>query len=252
MLAFHGELMLRVALLLRPACKKISKSKALAVAPVRGRIEPVIRRIGPCGATIAIGFRGEGNLMRFSALPLVSIACLAIVAAPSAQAAVTVLGNGVAHSCYEFAEFGGNPTDGINTCTFALEQTTLSVRDRAATFVNRGILRARREDADGALADYDRGLAMDASLAEGYVDRGAVMIVLRRYDDAVAEIDKGISLGANRLQIAYYDRAIADEALGNIRAAYEDYKKAAQIQPDFKLAVDQLSRFRVVRHDAGN
>jgi tetratricopeptide (TPR) repeat protein len=235
MLAFHGELMLRVALLLRPACKKISKSKALAVAPVRGRIEPVIRRIGPCGATIAIGFRGEGNLMRFSALPLVSIACLAIVAAPSAQAAVTVLG-----------------TDGINTCTFALEQTTLSVRDRAATFVNRGILRARREDADGALADYDRGLAMDASLAEGYVDRGAVMIVLRRYDDAVAEIDKGISLGANRLQIAYYDRAIADEALGNIRAAYEDYKKAAQIQPDFKLAVDQLSRFRVVRHDAGN
>jgi tetratricopeptide (TPR) repeat protein len=190
--------------------------------------------------------------MRFSALPLVSIACLAIVAAPSAQAAVTVLGNGVAHSCYEFAEFGGNPTDGINTCTFALEQTTLSVRDRAATFVNRGILRARREDADGALADYDRGLAMDASLAEGYVDRGAVMIVLRRYDDAVAEIDKGISLGANRLQIAYYDRAIADEALGNIRAAYEDYKKAAQIQPDFKLAVDQLSRFRVVRHDAGN
>ena len=89
----------------------------------------------------------------------------------------------------------------MNTCTFALEQTTLSVRDRAATYVNRGILRARKDDADGALADYDRGLAMDAALAEGYVDRGAVMIVLRRYDDAVAEIDKGISLGANRLQI---------------------------------------------------
>lgn len=190
--------------------------------------------------------------MKFFLVSLASISCLALAAAPSAQAAVTVLGNGVAHSCYEFAEYAGNPTDGINTCTFALEQTTLSVRDRAATYVNRGILRARKDDADGALADYDRGLAMDASLAEGYVDRGAVMIVLRRYDDAVAEIDKGISLGANRPQIAYYDRGIADEALGNIRAAYEDYKKAAQIQPDFKLALDQLSRFRVVRHDAGN
>jgi len=128
----------------------------------------------------------------------------------SANAAVTVLGNGVAHSCYQFAEYGGNSTDGIQTCTFALEQTTLSVRDRAATFVNRGILRARKDDAEGALADYDRGLAMDAALAEGYVDRGAAMIALRRYDDAVAEIDKGISLGANRPQIAYYDRGIAD------------------------------------------
>jgi tetratricopeptide (TPR) repeat protein len=188
--------------------------------------------------------------MKFFAMPLVSLAALAVAAAPSAQAAVTVLGNGVAHSCYQFAEYGGNPTDGINTCTFALEQTTLSVKDRAATYINRGILRARREDADGALADYDRGLAMDANLAEGYVDRGAVMIVLRRYDDAVSEIDKGISLGADRLQIAYYDRGIADEALGNIRAAYEDYKKAAQIQPDFRLALDQLTRFRVVRRDA--
>lgn len=186
--------------------------------------------------------------MKFPALSSVAIGAMAILASSSANAAVTVLGNGVAHSCYEFAEYAGNPTDGINTCTFALEQTTLSVRDRAATFVNRGILRARKDDAEGALADYDRGLAMDATLAEGYVDRGAAMIALRRYDDAVSEIDKGISLGANRPQIAYYDRGIADEALGNIRAAYEDYKKAVEIQPDFQLARDELTRFRVVRH----
>jgi tetratricopeptide (TPR) repeat protein len=190
--------------------------------------------------------------MKIRALSSAAIAALAMVAASSTRAAVTVIGNGVAHSCYQFAEYAGNPTDGIITCTFALEQETLSVRDHAATFVNRGILRARKDDAEGALADYDRGLAMDASLAEGYVDRGAVMIVLRRYDDAVAEIDKGISLGAARLQIAYYDRGIADEALGNIRAAYEDYKKATEIQPDFRLAQDELARFRVVRHSGGN
>ena len=121
--------------------------------------------------------------MKFPALTSALVAAFTVATGPSAHAAVTVLGNGVAHSCFEFAEYGGNPTDGVATCTFALEQTTLSVRDRAATFVNRGILRARKDDAEGALADYDRGLAMDASLAEGYVDRGAVMIVLRRYDD---------------------------------------------------------------------
>jgi tetratricopeptide (TPR) repeat protein len=188
--------------------------------------------------------------MKFRTLGAAALSTLAAWAVPSAQAAVTVLGNGVAQSCYEVAEFGGNPIDGISACTFALEQTTLSVKDRAATFINRGILRARKSDTDGALADYNRGLAMDAALGEGFVDRGAIMIVLRRYDDAVADIDKGIALGSNRLQIAYYDRGIADEALGNIRAAYEDYKKAAEIQPDFALATEQLSRFRVVRHTA--
>ena len=178
------------------------------------------------------------------------IAVLALAGLSPARGAVTVLGNGAAHSCYEIAEFGGNPTDGIATCDFALEQTTMSVKDRAATLINRGILRGRKEDAEGALADYDRGLAMDAGLAEGYVDRGAAMIALRRYDDAIVDIDKGISLGTNRPQIAYYDRGIADEALGNIRAAYGDYKKAAEIQPDFALATEQLARFRVVRHAA--
>jgi tetratricopeptide (TPR) repeat protein len=179
---------------------------------------------------------------------LIAISTLAVCLASGGQAAVTVLGNGVAHSCFEFAEFGGNTKDGVSTCDFALEQTTLSVRDRAATFINRGILRARANDTQGALADYDQGLEMNATLGEGFVDRGAIMIVLRRYDDALADIDKGIALGANRPQIAYYDRGIADEALGNIRAAYEDYKKAAEIQPDFTLATDQLARFRVVRH----
>ena len=187
--------------------------------------------------------------MKSPATIILAVLAVGITAAGSAQAAVTVLGNGVARSCYQFAEYGGNPLDGVATCTFALEQTTLSARDRAATYVNRGILRARKDEGEAALADYDRGLSIDASIAEGYVDRGAVMIMLRRYDDAVAEIDKGISLGANRLQIAYYDRGIADEALGNIRAAYEDYKKATEIQPDFKLAIDQLARFRVVRRD---
>jgi tetratricopeptide (TPR) repeat protein len=186
--------------------------------------------------------------MKVRVLAMVSGCVAACFAVSNAMAAVTVLGNGAAHSCYEFAEFGGNPTDGISTCTFALDQTALSIKDRAATFVNRGILRARKSDSEAALADYDRGIALNPSLGEGYVDRGAVMIVLKRYDDALSDLDKGISLGANRIQIAYYDRAIVDEALGNIRAAYEDYKKAAEIQPDFTLATEQLARFRVVRH----
>jgi tetratricopeptide (TPR) repeat protein len=187
--------------------------------------------------------------MNFRDVATIAIGAIGMAAliAPGAHAAVTVLGNGVAQSCYETAEFGGNPRDGITTCDVALNQTALSISDRAATYVNRGILKSRNDDSNGALDDYDRGLKLNANLGEGYVDRGAVLIVLQRYDDALKDIDKGIGLGSKQLEIAYYDRAIVDEALGDIRGAYEDYKKAVELQPDFTLASEQLQRFKVVR-----
>ncbi len=182
-------------------------------------------------------------------LTAIALGCfsIAVLAAPSAQAAISVLGNGISQSCYQAAEFGGDPRDGIKTCSDALNMTPLTVRDKAATLVNRGILRSRAEDAQGALADYNDGLRLDPSLGEGYVDRGATEIVLRDYDTALADINHGIELKANKLEIAYYDRGIVDEALGNIKNAYEDYKMAVSLEPDFALANEQLLRFKVVR-----
>jgi len=189
--------------------------------------------------------------MTLRGLKGIVIGTVATLAATHAYSAVTVLGNGVARTCFEYAEFGGDPKNGIQSCDFAINQTPLPPKDLAATYINRGILKSRLDDADGAMGDYNRGLKLDPNLGEGYVDRGAVWIVMRRYDDALADIDKGISLNANRLQIAYYDRAIVEEAVGNIRGAYEDYRKATEIQPDFTLAQEQLARFKVVRHSDG-
>ena len=190
--------------------------------------------------------------MMYRGLSTILLGAIASVAfAASANAAITVLGNGLAKSCYEAAEFGGEAHSGIITCTSALDDGTLSLRDRAATLINRGILRSRTDDAEGAIVDYDHGLKTDNTLAEGYVDRGAAYIALHRYQDALGDLNKGIDMGAREPQIAYYDRAIVNEALGNVRAAYEDYKKAVEIQPDFALAIDQLSRFRIIHKNLG-
>jgi tetratricopeptide (TPR) repeat protein len=186
----------------------------------------------------------------FRGIPVVICALGVASLASQTHAAVTVVGNGLARSCFEVAEFGGNANDGIATCTRALDEAALTVRDRAATLVNRGILYARADQTDAAMADYNKGIDLEPSLGEAYVDRGAALIILKQYADALQDIDKGISMGANHLQIAYYDRGIADEALGNVRGAYEDYKKATEIEPDFALASSQLSRFKVVRRHA--
>jgi tetratricopeptide (TPR) repeat protein len=167
--------------------------------------------------------------------------------ASQADAAVTVLGTGSARSCYEAAEFGGDDLhDAIAECTVAIDEEALPLAERAATFINRGILRSLNQDPNGALDDYNRGLALRPELGEAYVDRGAVMILFRRYDDALKDIDKGISLGPNKPEIAYYDRAVANEARGDIRGAYEDCKKALEIAPDFTVATEYLAHFKVV------
>ena len=176
---------------------------------------------------------------------------IACAAASSAGAAISVIGNSIANSCYRTAEFGGDDNAGINTCTYALQQESLTSRDRAATYINRGILRSRAGDSTGALADYDHGLGIDPTLGEGYVDRGATYIALRQYSEALQDINKGLDMGARQPQIAYYDRAIVNEALGNIRGAYQDYKKAVELEPDFTLATQQLSRFKVIRKSPG-
>ena len=69
--------------------------------------------------------------------------------------------------------------------------------------------------------------------------------------EALDDIEKGIALGISSPQIGYYDRAIANEALGNFKAAYEDYRQALTLAPDFTRASDQLKRFRIVEKPDG-
>ena len=177
----------------------------------------------------------------FGKATAVALAGLGFVAlAAPAGAAVSVLNGTLANSCYQAAEFGSSSIEGLRVCSLALDETALSTRDRAATYINLGIVRSRSDDSEGALDSYNRGLALDPSLGEGYVDRGAVQIVLKNYQAAIADITKGLELNANKPEIAYYDRAIANEAVGNIRDAYIDYKKAVEIRPDFALANGQL------------
>jgi tetratricopeptide (TPR) repeat protein len=175
---------------------------------------------------------------------------IGLLAIGSADAAVTVLGGGPAQECFQVAEFGGDTLDGINKCTFALD-TLLTPRDRAATFVNRGVLRLALHQNDRALADIDNGIAIAPDLADAFVDRGAVSIALGHFPQALEDLNRGISLGPHRPQIAYYDRAIVYEQQGDIRAAYNDYKKALEIEPGFEPAAKELKRFRVVQKPGG-
>jgi tetratricopeptide (TPR) repeat protein len=190
------------------------------------------------------------KLPSFSSL-LIGTFAIAI-AIPNAQAAISVFGSsGTAKLCYDGAESGSDAGAYIFSCDEALN-SSMSPHDRAATFINRGVLRLELNEVNFALADFNAGLAVDGSIGEGYIDRGASLIEKRQFAEAIENIDKGLSLGAKKPGLAYYDRAIAHEALGNLPAAYADYQQALVLQPDLTLASDELKRFKVVRKPVGS
>ncbi|HEY0302540.1 MAG TPA: tetratricopeptide repeat protein [Rhizomicrobium sp.] len=178
------------------------------------------------------------------------IAAAAFFLSP-AQAAITVLGSGPAQLCYQAADQGLSPLDYIAYCDQALVGGGLSPADRAATYINRGVLKLAMNSLDGATADFNAGLAIDDRLGEAYVNRGATLIAKRRYAEALADLNRGLALGIKQTHLAYFDRAMAFEALGNLQGAYDDYRKALALRPDFQLASDELKRFRVVEKPSG-
>lgn len=179
---------------------------------------------------------------------LFALACLAIglITSPS-QAQVIVLGNGAANACWRGAEFGAGDLDiAFTECSRALAQPGISAYNKAATYVNRSVLRIRAGDNSGALADADMAANISPNMGEAYVNRGAALLNLMRPDQALEAIDVGLDRGTKRLHLVYYNRASAKYLLGDIPGAYYDYLASLEANPNFALATEALSHFEVV------
>lgn len=170
--------------------------------------------------------------------------------AGSALANTTVIGNGFAADCSQSAKaVSANHapnSEAMHECNLAIEDDILSNHDLAATYVNRGVLYLALQDYANAKRDFDKAAATEPTLGEAYVNRGAALIGLGREREGITDIDKGISLNAVELEKAYFNRALAEERLDDLKSAYSDYQKALEIKPDWAMAKAELARFRVV------
>lgn len=176
--------------------------------------------------------------------------------ATGVKAAVIVLGGGFAQMCYEAARDVDDPTmmtitgsriniPPLEVCTIALNMGDLTTRDLAGTYNNRGVLMFSEGQFSEAIKDFEQAIRQANMIAEPHVNRGASLVALKRWADAVPSLNRGIELGALEIEKAYYNRAIAHEELGDVRRAYFDYTKAAELSPGWEEPKLQLSRFTV-------
>jgi tetratricopeptide (TPR) repeat protein len=176
---------------------------------------------------------------------------IAMLASEPANAGVVVVNQDTGRKCYLQTLADASPENiqrGLSICSQAITDSGDDPYDRAAALVNRADIRLRVPDFPGVVSDADAAIALEPSIAEAYANRGAGLIGERKFNEALVALNKAVDLESPKSEIAYYNRAIAKEALGDVKGAYYDFKAANEINSRFSLASEQLARFRVIKH----
>lgn len=170
-----------------------------------------------------------------------------LAAAPQAQAVVTVFGGGLGHDCYKAVKDESVPfSRARDICDLALIEERMNARDKAATYINRGILYMRQKNNERALDDYERAIELKSDMPEAHINRGAALYSLGQFEEAMSAINTGMSTQDPLAKaVGHYNRALLHERSGDVTAAYYDYRAALDLKPEFPEAAKALTRFQV-------
>lgn len=181
------------------------------------------------------------------ALSLALAVTLGLPLVPAQAGIITIADNSMARDCYGFAERRDSRPEALAICSRALTMEPLDVENRAATLVNRGVIRMIHKDYSGAERDFDAAMALDPTLSDAWLNKGFLRLRTGDGSAALPFLEKALELEARRPALAYYARGIAHEQSGNIRAAYADLNRARDLEPGWTMPAEALSRYQVAR-----
>ena len=165
----------------------------------------------------------------------------------AAHSAVFSIGGPLSRSCYQAALSDDDGNSALDECNRALAEEAMTPSDRAATYVNRGILRMiRGKDAD-ADADFDSAIALNRDLPDAWLNKGFLRV--RRGDgrEALPLLQQALDRKPDRQALAIFARGVAYEEIGEFRSAYEDITRAHELEPRWSLPRQYLAHYKVVR-----
>jgi len=169
-----------------------------------------------------------------------------VIPLAAGQSAVITVGGPLSRICYEAALAGDDRSSAIEGCTRALEEEGLMPRDRAATYVNRGIINMTQGHDANADADFDSALALNRDLPDAWLNKGFLRIRNGDGRDALPLLQEGISRNPERQALAIFARGVAYEQMGDFDDAYKDLRRAHALEPRWALPSEYLTRYQVV------
>ena len=186
-------------------------------------------------------------------LKSLALAACAIVALPvmkaSAYDSILPLSPDPMQQCSDYAARAGAGEVvakwSVRMCDQAVDRAK-GVRDElAAAYVNRSVLHLAFEQYDAALVDSDAAIQVEAGIPQAHINRGIALSAEKRSKEASQAFTDALALNPSHPEIVYFDRAMAREDDGDMKGAYLDYRKAAQLAPTWDTPKQQLARFTV-------
>ncbi len=171
--------------------------------------------------------------------------------APSALAGATVFiwGANQGQDCSAAAtaaERGGMATEkDIADCTAAVAAAGDIKEVAAAAYVDRGVLHLVRSENGAAISDYNAALRLDPDMQEALLNRGVALMAAGRPAEAVLDFTRLLALAPAHAEKVYFNRAVAREDMKDLKGAYLDYRKAAELDPTWDQPKKELARFTV-------
>ena len=165
------------------------------------------------------------------------------------QALFVFGGDSKAQACFDNAEYAAKNMPIVNKgmlepCDYALDFGTLSLKDRAATYCNRGIIHAANENIESAMSDYSKALAISPNTPEIFVNRGNAHFMDRNFAMALENYDHSVVLGIDELHVVRYNMGMALENIGNLEAAEEQFLATLELQQGWELVENRLMRLQ--------
>ncbi len=115
-------------------------------------------------------------------------------------------------------------------------------------YKGRGNAKYAKQDLDGAIADYDRAIALNPNGADAYYNRGLAKRTKQDLDGAIADFDRAIALNPNDPD-AYYNRGNAKRAKEDLDGAIADYGRTIALDPNYAPAYNNRGKAKDIRGD---
>jgi hypothetical protein len=101
-----------------------------------------------------------------------------------------------------------------------------------------------------AIAAYDMAVEICPDLLETYFNRGLARVRLGRYPEALEDVNHVLALN-DKLAEAWYTRGLIQEYMLEYDQAIADYRKALEVDPDYRRATEQIEVARSKKQAAG-